>query len=126
MTDTMVDTTSRKDMDKVEAFFSNPPTLLLREKMRETVVSFIDQMELDGKRISEIKDKKVMPGKIACALRDMKVDGWVDLDHYHLYVHSYPMYKALYDLFNTELKAKLTIQKTPRTDEVATSSKNSP
>jgi hypothetical protein len=94
--------------------------------MKETVISFIDQMELDGKRLSDVKDKKVMPGRIACALRDMRVDGWVNLDHYHLNVHCYPMYKSLYDLFNTELKAKLTYQKLSRTDEVVTSSKNSP
>jgi hypothetical protein len=83
-------------------------------------------MELDGKRLTDIKDKKVMPQKIACALKDMKVDGWVNLELYHLNTHNFPMFKALRDLFNGELKSKLLNQKAGKMDEMIISSKTSP
>ena len=50
-------------------------------------------MKLEGQSLSDIKDKKTIPGKIACNLRDLKVGGWVDMDFYHLNRHEYRLFK---------------------------------
>ena len=80
-------------------------------------------MDLEGKRLSDIKDRKSFPGKIACILRDMKVDGWVEMDIYHLNTFVYRMYKTLADMFNNELKSALLNQKPNKSSEMLISPK---
>ena len=80
-----------------ETFFSKSPTVLLREKMKDAINVYLEEMSLAGKLPLDEKGKRELPMKIADRLRDLKLDGWINLQCYHKVRHTYRMYRSLCD-----------------------------
>ena len=117
----IINTKTTKDLkeeERVDAFFMNNPTPAVRDLMKDAILTFISGLDLQGKKLADIKLRKTYPGKIACLLRDMKVDGWVDFDICHTNTYVYKMYKALTDMFYQQLKTALLNKKTVKSEEM--------
>ena len=108
MTANRRNTTNLKDMEDVDAFFHKASTSAERGKMFEAVTEYLDGMDLEGKALTDIKDRNSIPNKIACNLQKNKVEGWVAMEFYHLKRHDFRMFKSLCDLVTNELKLRLT------------------
>ena len=107
------DTTKSVDY---ETFFSMNPTGLLREKMKNAIVVYLEEMSLAGKIPLDEKGKKDLPMKVADRLKDLKLDGWINLQCYHKVRHTYRMYRSLCDLVKYQLRIKMTPQKSSQPD----------
>ena len=87
--------TTLPSVEETDTFMETLPTTLMRERMREAVLTYLEQMELDGKKLSDIKNKAELPCKIANKLKLLEVEGWVGLQVYHLRGNHYKMFKSL-------------------------------
>ena len=77
---------------------------MMMQKMREATLTWLEQHEIDNKSLADIKDKANIPCKIACKLRDQKIEGWIGLDFYHMKGNEYKLFHSLQDLVRRELK----------------------
>ena len=103
--------TALSPIEETEAIFTKLPNAVMMQKMRETTLTWFEQLEMDGKVLADIKDKANIPCKIACKLQDLKVDGWVGMKWYHMKGSEYKLFHSLQDLVRRELKQKLTPKK---------------
>ena len=55
-------TTNAPSVTDTDAFFKNLPTNIMRELMRDSTTTFLEQMVQNGRNLSEIKDSN----NIAC------------------------------------------------------------
>jgi hypothetical protein len=61
-------------------------------------------MEMDGNPLSSIKNKRDISRKIACHMRNLKLEGWKHMDYYHLVAIDYQMFQSLENMVKHELK----------------------
>ena len=80
-----------------EAFFQKNPNSQLRERMKDAILVYLEEMSLAGKLPLDEKGKRELPMKITDRLRDLKLDGWINLQCYHKVRHTYRMYRSLCD-----------------------------
>ena len=77
---------------------------------------------MNGKKVTDIKDKANIPYKIACKLQELKVEGWIGMQIYHLQGSEKKLFKSLQDLVKRELKQFLSPSKETTPGEMPDSS----
>jgi hypothetical protein len=67
----------------------------MMDRMREATQTHFEQMEIDGKKLSDIKDKANIPRKIAVRMQDNQIEGWAGMKFYHIIGTEYTLFKSL-------------------------------
>ena len=62
-----------------DLFWKNLPDRKLKPQMRKVISDYLDELQYSGEILSEIKDKKSHHLKIADKLKELEVDGWVNM-----------------------------------------------
>ena len=59
-----------------DLFWRNLPDHKLKLKMKKVISDYLDELELNGEILPQIKDKKSHHDKIADSLQELKIGGW--------------------------------------------------
>ena len=62
-----------------DLFWKNLPDHRIKPKMKKVVCDYLDELELNGLILSDIKDKKSHHDRIADSLQELKVGGWANM-----------------------------------------------